>query len=421
MAVTGAIFEKLIFGGVDSSQYGIYITGEAVYNAPKRAVEMVSVPGRNGAVAIDQGYWENITVTYPAGTFADGQTDFADAVSAFRNALASQIGYQRLEDTYHPDEYRMAMFVDGVEVTPANRSEAGQFNITFTCKPQRWLKSGETAIAVTDGGTITNPTLYESGPLLAVTGYGNISFSGYDISIISGAQGITDVAEAYDSGKDSGTSREWYYFVRTKTFQLDPNLYNAGDTITIGATTMEAYFLVGGGIDSWTGTPGADGAVTETPNRAPGWIGETVKIAFDEFDVASNLTATKENVYNASIVQSGTTMNVRITARVTYSGNVITLYQLVEVLNLPSSARIIWQRIAFDGAVVDSTLSMRGNPTYIDCDLGEVYKEEGGTVVDLNSYVDLGSDLPVLEPGANTITMDNTITNLEITPRWWQL
>ena len=44
---------QIIFGGVDSSDYGIYISGEAVYNAPQRAVEFVDVPGRNGAIAID--------------------------------------------------------------------------------------------------------------------------------------------------------------------------------------------------------------------------------------------------------------------------------------------------------------------------------------------------------------------------------
>ena len=73
---TGAIFNSLKFGGVDSADYGIYITGEAVYNAPVRAVEMVKVPGRNGAVAMDQGYWENIEVTYPAGVFGDAETNF---------------------------------------------------------------------------------------------------------------------------------------------------------------------------------------------------------------------------------------------------------------------------------------------------------------------------------------------------------
>ena len=67
--VTGTIFKGLTFDGVDSTQYGVYITGEAVYNAPMRDVEMIEIPGRNGAYALDKGRFTNIEVTYPAGIY----------------------------------------------------------------------------------------------------------------------------------------------------------------------------------------------------------------------------------------------------------------------------------------------------------------------------------------------------------------
>ena len=41
-----AIRNSLMFGGVSSADYGIFISGEGVFNSPTRAVEMVSVPGR---------------------------------------------------------------------------------------------------------------------------------------------------------------------------------------------------------------------------------------------------------------------------------------------------------------------------------------------------------------------------------------
>ena len=50
---TGSIFKKLVFDGIDSSTYGIYITGEAVFNAPTRDVNMITIPGRNGLYAQD--------------------------------------------------------------------------------------------------------------------------------------------------------------------------------------------------------------------------------------------------------------------------------------------------------------------------------------------------------------------------------
>ena len=152
MAITGAIFNSLSFGGVNSADYGIYITGEGVFNAPKRAVNMVEVPGRNGSIAIDQGHWENIEVTYPAGTFGMDEQEFRTALSNFRNAIASQVGYQRLTDTYHPDEYRMAIYTDGLEVEPTTYNKAGEFELKFNCKPQRWLTSGEIPVTIGEWG-----------------------------------------------------------------------------------------------------------------------------------------------------------------------------------------------------------------------------------------------------------------------------
>ena len=152
MAITGAIFNSLIYGGVDSADYGVYITGDAVFNAPKRSVELVSVPGRNGSIEIDQGHFENIEVSYPAGMFGDDKTDFRERLSDFRNAIMAQKGYHKLSDTYHTDEYRMGIYVDGLEVDPTHYNEAGQFTLKFNCKPQRWLTSGEDPIDVMEWG-----------------------------------------------------------------------------------------------------------------------------------------------------------------------------------------------------------------------------------------------------------------------------
>ena len=73
------------------------------------------------------------------------------------------------------------------------------------------------------------------------------------------------------------------------------------------------------------------------------------------------------------------------------------------------------------GGIIHSTATAYGHPTIIDCDLGEAYTENNGNVSSLNAYIDLGSDLPVLAPGANTFTVDNTITSLKVIPRWFIL
>ena len=140
-------FKALTFDGVSSRDYGVYISGEGVFNAPERNVEMVEIPGRNGAFALDKGNFNNIEVTYPAGIFADNQTDFAEAISDFRNYLCSRNGYVRLTDDYNPDEYRLAVYKSGLEVTNVDLI-AGQFDITFDCKPQRYLAIGEELVEI---------------------------------------------------------------------------------------------------------------------------------------------------------------------------------------------------------------------------------------------------------------------------------
>lgn len=138
-----AMFKDFTFDGENSKDYGVYISGEAVYDAPDRSMDMVQIPGRNGALALDNGYYNNINVTYPAGCFADDQEDFAAKLSRIRNMLASRHRYCRLEDSYHPDYFRLALYRSGLDVSPVAMNRAGRFNITFDAKPQRFLKTGE--------------------------------------------------------------------------------------------------------------------------------------------------------------------------------------------------------------------------------------------------------------------------------------
>lgn len=178
------VFNDFIFDGVNSSEFGVYITGKSVFNAPERVVSMVEVPGRNGAIAIDEGRFENIEVSYPAGCFADSMEDFAEKVSDFRNFLASRFSYKRITDDYNPDEFRMGLYRSGLEVAAVRYNSAGEFNIVFDCKPQRWLVSGEQSQTFTETGTITNPTLFGARPLLAVTGAGILTVGQQTMTLI---------------------------------------------------------------------------------------------------------------------------------------------------------------------------------------------------------------------------------------------
>ena len=54
----------------------------------------------------------------------------------------------------------------------------------------------------------------------------------------------------------------------------------------------------------------------------------------------------------------------------------------------------------------------------IDCETQDVYDTNG---VDKNDLFTVSGEFPVLEPGANTVTLTGTYTSAEIKPRWWEL
>lgn len=233
-----AVFNSFDFDGITSTSYGVYITGEAAYNAPARAVEMVTVPGRNGAIAIDQGYFENIEVAYPAGVFAADQSAFASKVADLRNALASRYTYKRLTDTYNSGEYRMGLYKSGLEVGAAAYHQAGEFSIIFECKPQRWLTSGEIAQTFTSNGSITNPTDFDAKPLLEVKGYGNLTLGANVITILNGGSGANqylyidcEAQEAWEVVNGAKISRNDYIQYATGDF---PSLSAGANTISLG-------------------------------------------------------------------------------------------------------------------------------------------------------------------------------------------
>lgn len=180
----------LTYSGRSSLEFGINISGEGTYSAPERNIKTQEVAGRNGSLLFDMGNFKNITVKYPAFI----RQDMPEKIRDFLNYAGSQIGYQRLEDTYHPYEYRMARFKSNMSVnTFGYMSYAGEFSLEFDCKPQRFLKSGEQPIEFLSSGELYNRTSFDAKPLLRV--YGNSSGT---VGINSQTITISEVSEYVD-------------------------------------------------------------------------------------------------------------------------------------------------------------------------------------------------------------------------------
>lgn len=422
---------SIIFGGIDSADFGIYIGGEGVFNAPKRAVEMVTVPGRNGDIAIDQGHYENIEVTYSAFNYEEDLATFAQRLSDFRNALASQIGYQQLSDTYHPNEYRMALFVGGLKIDPIKYNTASTFEIKFDCKPQRWLANGASPIAITDGQTLSNPTQYDSNPLIQFEGYGSMSVGEHEIKVENLPIGEVLIGKAKQIKSPADTQSG----SGTQELTTNASLLEAGDwitmsdkrltvTLTSAAPRHIAWYIRSMSITSTSNcvaSTAISGKTYISGHLVTGAMG-TITVILDDMNwtKGSSALATKTATVNFSFTQNnGQVFTNVLTITTAYDNDTETITHSWTLENLNNAIYTVTTNAP---QIIGDSTQMVTDETYIDASVGSAYfYAPDGTMLSRDSAVTLGAKLPALAPGANEITYENTLTDVKITPRWWKL
>lgn len=157
---------SFVFGGESSKKYGLYISGSGTFSAPERDTQIKEIPGKNGNLIIDNHRFKNISIVYPAFI----RTKFREYTDAARAWLLSDSGYRKLEDTYHPFEYRMARFTGPLDFDVRALNQSGECTLSFDSKPQRFLKSGDSIYILESAGGLVNPTPYEARPLIRVWG-----------------------------------------------------------------------------------------------------------------------------------------------------------------------------------------------------------------------------------------------------------
>ena len=162
----------ITWNGVTSDSLNVLVESVPDYDKPARKMDIYSVPGRNGDIAQVQDAWENVKQTYSIAAGDGSMHSVPGAFSAVAAWLFAPKGYKRLSDGFDTTHFRMARF-DGPFDVENIMTRAGRADITFDCKPQRFLVSGETPVTITETpATITNTTAFNARPLLLVTGGG---------------------------------------------------------------------------------------------------------------------------------------------------------------------------------------------------------------------------------------------------------
>ena len=217
----------IIFNNKSSADCRIQVAHPPGYAYPERDYTITHIPGRNGDIIQDNGCYKNVERTYEV-SFDAPDEDFATYANAVSAWLHSTTSYARLEDSNEPNYYRMATYQES-NIFENLYNQAGTATIVFECKPQRFLKTGETPVAIESGESILNPTGFDAYPLIQVIG-------------TSGVLTINDSTIAFSS-IDSYT-------------MLDCELQDAYKETTNKNSTISGTFPVlkpGSNTISWTG------------------------------------------------------------------------------------------------------------------------------------------------------------------------
>jgi phage-related protein len=178
------------------------------YSYPEMDYTLTHIPGRNGDSFFNVGSYKNVEMQYKIAIGKDG-VNFDTLAESMTMWLRSAKGYARLHDTFGPDirqemesdvyvpkYYRMAVSPDAGTVTNV-LWHAGRATVKFKCKPQKFLTLGDEVIQIItdengDGSAvITNPTQFESKPIIHVTTSGvdpgscTLTINGVVVSLLS--------------------------------------------------------------------------------------------------------------------------------------------------------------------------------------------------------------------------------------------
>lgn len=162
--------DVLVYNGRALSEFNVFFDGSKSFGSPEKDYEFISIPGRNGDLSIFNNRFKDITITFPCFI----KENFVENFRNLTQFLNETHGYLRLETSKEPDYFRKALFLGASDPKTGSFNKSGTFDLTFRCQPQRWLKSAEDMIDVTDEYLVFNPTNMPSKPLFRFWGNGEI-------------------------------------------------------------------------------------------------------------------------------------------------------------------------------------------------------------------------------------------------------
>lgn len=161
--------KHLYFNGHSSSEYFCHIEHKPDIPVPEAKYEEYEVPGRNGKLHADLGYYDNIQITYQL--YFHGRNATAADARTIKKWLAGTTGQQQLSDGYDPDYFYFAIAKPGSIQNLFDKY--GRLSVEFDCDPRHFLRTGYQPIALKSQHVLLNPLDHTALPYLEIRGNGS--------------------------------------------------------------------------------------------------------------------------------------------------------------------------------------------------------------------------------------------------------
>jgi phage-related protein len=154
----------------------------------QRKMTTTAIPGSNREVVEMEEAYEPYDQPYTM-FIGNGEENCIQEIMDDVAEKLNKPGWQILTDDYETKTFRLAYYKGSGDVE--NRfTRAGKFTITFRCRPERFLYSGNVETAVENGETMLNPTANAAKPLIHIEGSGSGT-----VTIGNTTMSFTDIAD----------------------------------------------------------------------------------------------------------------------------------------------------------------------------------------------------------------------------------
>lgn len=119
----------MTFGGVSTANYGLTITDVSTPGIGMRDIEAVEIPGRKGALLVDNGGYKNYPLEYELTSANNALRE----LSGYIRHISGIEGYAEIYDTY----YKVVRwgYLESIENIEKIGNNGGKVRIKFSCSP----------------------------------------------------------------------------------------------------------------------------------------------------------------------------------------------------------------------------------------------------------------------------------------------